>query len=98
MRRIAFLASSLIGGSLKFQANAQPPSPLRQVFADKCAGCHGSQMHGGRACSLLDDTWTYGGTDEQILESIRAGRADAGMPAFKTTLSDTETRGLLLLI
>ncbi len=55
-------------------------------------------MQGGRAGSLLDDTWMYGGSDEKVLESIREGRADAGMPSFKTTLSDTEIRGLLLLI
>ncbi len=55
-------------------------------------------MQGGRAGALTDDTWTYGGTDDKILESIREGRADAGMPSFKTTLNDQETRGLLLLI
>ena len=51
-----------------------------------------------RAGSLVDDTWMYGGTDDKVLESIREGRADAGMPSFKTTLSDVEIRGLLLLI
>ena len=55
-------------------------------------------MQGSRAGSLVDDKWTYGSTDAKILESIREGRADAGMPAFKESLSEVETRGLLLLI
>lgn len=79
-------------------ALAQPPAPMRTVFADKCAGCHGDRMQGGRAGSLLDDTWMYGGSDDKVLESIREGHADAGMPSFKATLSDVEVRGLLLLI
>lgn len=83
---------------LSLCANAQPASTVRQIFADKCSSCHGPQMQGGRAGSLVDDTWTYGGTDAKILESIREGRADAGMPAFKEALNEVETRGLLLLI
>jgi glucose/arabinose dehydrogenase len=94
MQRAAFVLSILAMGFLQ----AQPPSPIRTAFADKCAGCHGDRMQGSRAASLLDDTWMYGGSDEKVLESIREGRADAGMPSFKTTLSDVEVRGLLLLI
>lgn len=81
-----------------FSMNAQPAQPMRQVFNEKCSGCHGAQMEGGRAGSLIDTTWAYGGTDEKVLESIREGRADAGMPSFKATLTDQEMRGLLLLI
>ena len=94
MQRSAFIVAILVTRL----AQAQPPSPIRTVFADKCAGCHGDRMQGGRAGSLLDDVWMYGGSDEKVLESIREGHADAGMPSFKATLSDVEVRGLLLLI
>ena len=68
------------------------------LYTAQCAACHGDALQGGRAGSLLDDVWTYGSADESILQSIREGRADAGMPAFKSTLSDVQQRGLLLLI
>ena len=84
-------------------ARAQGPRPARvdlfgQLYTAQCSGCHGEAMQGGRAGSLLDATWTYGGSDEKILESIRDGRADAGMPAFKASLTDVQIRGLLLII
>jgi aldose sugar dehydrogenase len=79
-------------------AYAQPTAQMRQLFTEKCAGCHGDRMQGARAGSLLDATWTYGGTDDKILESIRDGRAEAGMPSFKTSLTDVQMRGLLLLM
>jgi aldose sugar dehydrogenase len=77
---------------------AQPAAPLRTVFAEKCAGCHGDRMQGGRAGSLVDDVWMYGGSDEKVIESIREGHADAGMPSFKTQLDEQQIRGLMLLI
>lgn len=97
MRRTALLAS-VAAATVGFAGYGQQPTPLRQVFADKCGGCHGAQMQGGRAGSLLDSTWAFGGSDEKVLESIREGHADAGMPSFKATLTDQEMRGLLLLI
>ena len=87
---VALFASTLI--------HAQPANPLRQAFTEKCSGCHGDRMQGGRAGSLVDEMWTYGGSDEKIIESIREGHADAGMPAFKTQLDDQQIRGLMLLI
>lgn len=79
-------------------AQAQPASTARQLFAERCSGCHGDRMQGARAGSLVDDTWTYGGGDDDILKSIRDGRAEAGMPAFKAALDEQQIRGLLLLI
>jgi cytochrome c oxidase cbb3-type subunit III len=62
----------------------------RRAFADNCAPCHGAGGAGARGYPNLDDNkWLWGGTLEQIAQTITHGaRAgdDAGhqgsMPAF----------------
>ena len=85
---------------------AQPPSSpaglgegaVAKRYAELCAGCHGPGLEGGRAPSLLDDTWTFGGDDKSIAESIREGRPGTLMAPFKATLNDLEIRALVVFI
>jgi glucose/arabinose dehydrogenase len=69
-----------------------------KISADVCASCHGEGLGGGRASSLLDDTWVYGGSDEALAESIREGRPGTLMPPFKATLDERQIRSLVVLI
>lgn len=46
-----------------------------------CDGCHGGGASGFAAPSLADQRWRYGGSDEEVFESIYYGRPK-GMPAF----------------
>jgi len=46
-----------------------------------CDGCHGGGATGFAAPSLADGRWRYGGSDEEIYQSIFYGRPK-GMPAF----------------
>ncbi len=46
-----------------------------------CDGCHGGGAVGWVGPSLADGRWRYGGTDEEIYQSIYYGRPK-GMPAF----------------
>jgi mono/diheme cytochrome c family protein len=48
-----------------------------------CASCHGDDLRGGRASSLLDETWVFGGSDADLAASIRDGRPGTLMPPFK---------------
>ncbi|MCC7079275.1 MAG: cytochrome-c oxidase, cbb3-type subunit III [Burkholderiales bacterium] len=53
------------------------------LFADNCAGCHGSNARGNYllgAPSLADDDWLYGGDAKTILTSILDGRQGAMPP------------------
>jgi glucose/arabinose dehydrogenase len=82
-------------------AKQNPPSRGREVtklYADKCASCHGADMSGGSASSLVDATWRYGGDDASIARSIRDGHPDAGMPAMRQALNDAEIRALVIYI
>jgi cytochrome c oxidase cbb3-type subunit 3 len=63
----------------------------RAAFAENCAPCHGAGGGGARAYpNLNDDEWIWGGTLDDIAETIRHGirsgdakaRQGAAMPAF----------------
>jgi len=82
-------------------AQQNPPSRGREVtqlYADKCASCHGADMSGGLASSLVDATWRYGGDDASIASSIRDGHPDAGMLAMRQAMNEAEIRALVIYI
>jgi cytochrome c oxidase cbb3-type subunit III len=64
----------------------------RQLFADNCAGCHGAGGAGAVGYpNLADDDWIWGGTAEQILQTVAYGVRNAHpdtrqseMPRFGT--------------
>ncbi len=63
----------------------------RRLFANNCAVCHGSEGVGSYGFpKLTDDEWQWGGTDEQIIQSITHGRT-AAMPAWKDALGTDKT-------
>ena len=45
-----------------------------RLFADNCALCHGPSGQGSRGFpDLTDDQWLWGGSSEQIMETLRTG-------------------------
>ena len=69
-----------------------------QVFEQLCSSCHGKDLSGGVGGSLIDGEWKHGGSDEDLLKSIREGNAQFGMTAFKTVLDDRQIRSLVIHI
>jgi glucose/arabinose dehydrogenase len=74
---------------------ARPPSPEAQLFAARCAGCHGADLSGGRAHSLFAADFLAAHSDAELHDTIANGIASADMPAFKGQIDD-ETIGKLL--
>ena len=68
---------------------------VTKVYAEVCAACHGAKLEGGKAQTLLDDTWVFGGDDASMATTIREGRLAAGMPAFATLLTGPEIRAMV---
>ncbi len=67
----------------------------RVTFGDHCAPCHGSGGQGNPGFpTLADDDWLYGGTTEQIVETITDGR-QSDMPSYKEALSTKEIDDLV---
>jgi glucose/arabinose dehydrogenase len=82
-------------------ARQNPPSQGREVtklYAANCASCHGADLSGGSASSLVDSIWRYGGDDASIARSIRDGHPDAGMPPMRQALNGAEIRALVIYI
>jgi glucose/arabinose dehydrogenase len=73
-------------------------SPGAQAYTTYCVGCHGSTLTGGRAPTLLDETWRFGGDDASVRTSIHEGRAGTEMPPFKTLLTDEDITGVIAYI
>ena len=62
-------------------ANSEAKEMGQRLFLTYCSQCHGSDAKGARGFpNLTDNDWLFGGTPEQIKESITKGR-DAMMPA-----------------
>lgn len=62
-------------------ANSEAKEMGQRLFLTYCSQCHGSDAKGARGFpNLADNDWLFGGTPEQIKESIQKGR-DAMMPA-----------------
>jgi len=62
----------------------------KQVYAMYCSSCHGADGLGNQlmgAPNLTNNTWLYGGSSGQILQTISAGR-NGIMPAHNELLSD----------
>jgi cytochrome c oxidase cbb3-type subunit 3 len=68
---------------------ARDPAALRlgrSVFSNNCATCHGSLAQGAIGYpDLTDNVWHWGGSEEQILQTVLHGR-NALMPAWSATL------------
>jgi aldose sugar dehydrogenase len=80
-------------------ARQNPPSQGREVtklYTDNCASCHGADMSGGSAPSLLNSTGPDGSNDAKVARTIRDGHADRGMPAMGQKLNEAEIRALVI--
>jgi cytochrome c oxidase cbb3-type subunit III len=61
-----------------------------RLFANNCAGCHGSDARGSKGFpNLTDADWLYGGTHDKIKESIANGRQGV-MPPMAAAVGTAE--------
>lgn len=66
-------------GAMEVPELVKDPAALgigASLFQNYCSQCHGSGAQGARGFpNLTDDAWLYGGTPQQIEQSIMSGRA-----------------------
>ncbi|MBK6959902.1 MAG: cytochrome-c oxidase, cbb3-type subunit III [Gammaproteobacteria bacterium] len=65
------------------------------LFRENCAACHGARATGQANLfpNLRDGDWQWGGTPEQIEQTIRHGRT-AMMPSWQAVLNDEGVRNV----
>jgi glucose/arabinose dehydrogenase len=86
----------LLAGSPGGAAIAQEAPLMGEALYQKaCASCHGKDLRGGQAQSLVDAIWQFGSGRGDMLRNIKHGISDFSMPAFETTLSDDQIRSVL---
>ena len=65
-------------------------NPAAALYAEHCAGCHGTDLGGGRAPSLFNEQWLATMPDTRLTASIRNGVPNTGMPAFGSLVNDDQ--------
>jgi cytochrome c oxidase cbb3-type subunit 3 len=71
---------------IEVAANPEAHKMGERLFVNYCSVCHGSDARGARGFpNLRDNDWLYGGSPEQIEQTILGGRNGA-MPAWQDAL------------
>lgn len=60
------------------------------LYAEKCASCHGTSIDGGSAKSLASETYELVKTDAEIIQLVKDGNVEMGMPGFAASLTDEQ--------
>ncbi len=94
MNKLALLIVSLLCSQSAIAQNEK----VEHVFKSTCASCHGQELTGGMASSLLDNQWITDGSDKALASAIANGIEKAGMPAFAASLSEEQIRTLVVYI
>jgi glucose/arabinose dehydrogenase len=75
---------------------AQPEGAA--IYQQYCAQCHGTDLNGGNATSLVDGIWQFGDETSYISRNIKFGIQHLGMPSYEKSLSDSEIRSVVQYI
>lgn len=78
--------------------NVTAQSDAPSLYQQYCAQCHGSDLDGGNATSLIDGVWQFGAEDSYITRNIKHGIPHLGMPSYENSLSDDEIRNIVRYI
>ena len=70
----------------------------KEVYAARCAPCHGATGGGVIGPNLTDDAWIHGGSLVEIKTVIENGVTEKGMLAWKSMLSQDDIRALVVYI
>ena len=82
----AKLAPYATMGYQELRHDEQAMRTARNLFANNCATCHGTDAHGSRGFpNLTDNDWLHGGDSTAINATITGGRV-AAMPAWEGVL------------
>ena len=77
-------------GAEELAKDTQAMAIGERLYANNCAGCHGSDARGSKGFpNLTDGDWLYGGSIDKIKETIVNGRA-GNMPAMAAALGTPE--------
>lgn len=82
--------------AFSFTLCAQPNG--NALYQQYCAQCHGAELNGGMASSLIDGVWQFGAEDSYIRRNIKHGIPHLGMPSYERSMSDSEIQAVVQFI
>ncbi len=62
--------------------SAEPTTEAAVLYRNHCANCHGDRGQGGRGPGFQTGRFRHGGSDEQLMQSIKNGIPGTIMPMF----------------
>ena len=68
------------------------------LYQTNCAQCHGAELQGGNAQSLVDGIWQFGGQSWAVSRTITQGITHLGMPAFGLALAQGEISAIMAFL
>ena len=71
---------------------------IPQNYTNLCATCHGEDLKGELAQSLIDGSWQFGARDSDLFRSIKFGHPQFGMPSWGAVLDDQQIKELVTFI
>lgn len=66
-----------------------------EIYQLYCASCHGADLRGGNAQSLVDGVWQFGDGDGYVRRNIQFGIPHLGMPSYEASLSGEQIKLLV---
>ena len=80
----------------------------REIYLDRCAGCHGAggrgdgptapSLRGPPPGNLTDESWKHGDRPEEVEQVVAAGVRDTAMPAWAAILDPRGVRDVLAYV
>lgn len=79
-----YLLILFFGLSISLYAPGQSANQLYLIY---CTTCHGQNMEGGRATTLIKTKWQHGGSLDSLINTISNGIPNTQMAKFKGMLT-----------
>jgi cbb3-type cytochrome c oxidase subunit III len=89
MKQLSLLLILTVGSTaiLSAQTNDHPGAA---VYMNYCSACHGKNLEGGQAPSLLTTKWKQGESKKAVAQTIKKGVANTPMMAWENMLTDKQ--------
>lgn len=80
----------LVATSFRCSTESTPETiATPENYKNLCVSCHGEDLKGAVAQSLVDGSWQFGARDGDLFRSIKFGHPQFGMPSWGAILDDS---------
>jgi len=92
---LSFGSCKQMGNEALAQSGSPQISEAEALYMQYCATCHGSDLQGGMASSMVDGIWAYGDGKGYVRRNIQFGIPHMGMPSYEASLDNDQIRLLV---